>query len=71
MFKASLTIHKDPKGKLEVLAVSENADVALKAFLSCDKPGEVQYQRAGRIEKQKKIDAPVKKATKKAAKKAE
>ena len=71
MFKASLTIHKDPKGKLEVLAVSENADVALKACLSCDKPGEVQDQRAGRIEKQKKIDAPVKKATKKAAKKAE
>lgn len=71
MFKASLTIHKDPKGKLEVIAVSEDAEITLKAFVSCDKPGEVQYHRHGRIEKQKKIDAPVKKATKKAAKKAE
>jgi len=67
MFKASLTLHKSPKGKLTVLELSEDAEKCLKAYQTCKEPGEIQYIRAGRIEKQKKIaaTAPKKKVAKK------
>jgi hypothetical protein len=69
MFKASLTLHKSPKGKLTVLELSEDAEKCLKAYQTCKEPGEIQYIRAGRIDKQKKIaePEPKKKAAKKVA----
>jgi hypothetical protein len=71
MFKPSLTVHKDPKGKLKVLVCSENADEAIAAYKVCEDPGEVQLIQRGHFQKAKPVKAPVKKATKKAAKKAE
>ena len=71
MFKPSLTVHKDPKGKLTVLVCSENADEAITAYKACTDPGEVQLIQRGHFQKGKKIKAPEKKVAKKAAKKAE
>jgi len=69
MFKPSLAIHKSPKGKLTVLALSEDADDAAKAYAECKESGEVQLIIRGQLQKQKKIDAPVEKPkAKKAAK---
>ena len=67
-FKASITIHKSPKGKLTVLEASEDADKCLQSFIGCKEPGELQYHRSGRLEKSKKIPVVEKKATKKATK---
>ena len=69
MFKPSLTVHKDPKGKLTVLVCTEKADEAIKAYRGCSKPGEVQLIQRGHFQKSKKIKAPAKKAAKEAAKK--
>jgi len=54
MFKPSLTVLKDRKGKTEVLVCSEDATECLDAFAKCDKPGEVVYIRKGTLEKRKK-----------------
>lgn len=69
MFKASLAVHKSPKGAVKVIACSENADVAVDAYVNCKDAGEIQLIIAGRLQKQKKIAAPVEKPkAKKAAK---
>ena len=60
MFKPSLTVHKDPKGKLTVLVCSEDADKAIQAYKACKDPGEVQLIQRGHFQKQKKVAAPVK-----------
>ena len=66
-FKPSLTIHKSPKGALSVLACSEDADDAVKAFEGCADAGEIQLIIRGQLQKARKIDgapAPKKRATK-------
>jgi hypothetical protein len=63
-FKASATIHKSPKGALKVLACSEDADEAVNAYVDCKDAGEVQLIIAGRLQKQKKIEAQEKPAKK-------
>jgi len=70
MFKPSLTVHKDPKGKLTVLVCSENADKAIEAYKACKDPGEVQLIQRGHFQKQKKVltEPVAKKAAKKATK---
>lgn len=69
MFKASLAIHKSPKGKLTVLACSEDADDALNAFNECKDEGSVQLIIRNQYQRQKPIEAvPAKAAKKKAAK---
>ena len=68
MTKISITILKKPSGEVEVLAASDDAQVALDAFLNCDKAGEVQFLRKVSYDKRKLNEsAPVaKKAVKKA-----
>jgi len=66
MFKPSLVIPKSPKGKLTVLALSEDADDAAKAYAECAEEGEIQLVIRGQLQKQKKIDAPAEKPRKKA-----
>lgn len=66
-FKPSLAIHKAPSGALSVLACSEDADEAVKAFEACSDAGEAQLVIRGNVQKQRKIEgAPV--AKKRAAK---
>ena len=74
MFKPSLTVHKDPKGKLSVLVCSENAGEAIAAYRECQNLGEVQLIVRGHYSKHKKIKSgpvPVKKVAKKATKEKE
>ena len=59
MFKPSLTVHKSPKGKLTLLALSEDADDAVTAYANCTDEGEAQLIVRGQLQKQKKIDAPI------------
>ncbi|MGB2010556.1 MAG: hypothetical protein ACPIG6_06335 [Akkermansiaceae bacterium] len=67
MRKPSITLHVSPDGKLEVLAASDDAQVALDAFNDCNKAGDVYYCR--KIEHDKrKVNVAAKKAAKKAAK---
>ena len=67
-FKPSVTIHKSPKGALSVLACSEDADDAVKAFEGCTDAGEIQLIIRGQLQKARKIEggapAPKKRATK-------
>ena len=67
MFKPSLTVHKDPKGKLKVLVCSENADEAIKAYKACEDPGEVQLIQRGHFQKHKKVKDLVAEEKRKAA----
>lgn len=67
-FKPSVTIHKSAKGILKVLACSEDADDAVKAFETCKDAGEVQLIVRGQLQKQRKIaggQAPKKRTIKK------
>jgi len=57
MFKPSLTVHKDPKGKLTVLVCSENADKAIEAYKACKDPGEVQLIQRGHFQKGKSVES--------------
>jgi hypothetical protein len=63
MFKASITIHKSPKGKLTVLSCSENADKAVNSYVGCSEEGEVQLIIRGRIAKQKKVSKRLKRVS--------
>ena len=55
-FKASLAIHKAPSGAISVLACSEDADDAVKAFEACSDAGEIQLVIRGNVQKQRKIE---------------
>ncbi len=69
MTKVSITVLKKPSGEVEVLAASDDAQVALDAFLDCNEAGEVQFLRKVDYDKRKVNEsAPV---AKKKAKKAE
>ena len=69
MTKVSITVLKKPSGEVEVLAASDDAQVALDAFLDCNEAGEVQFLRKVDYDKRKVNEsAPV---SKKKAKKAE
>lgn len=64
MIKVSFTILKPADGsEPKVLACSEDAQVALDAFLNCDEAGEVQYLRKVLHDK-RKVNAPAKVAKK-------
>ena len=67
MNKPSITIIKKPNGDYKLLAVSDNADVALDAFKNCDEAGEVQLWIKSPHDKRKVNSSPpaAKKATKK------
>jgi len=41
MFKPSIAVHKNPDGKLKVLACSEDVDEIIAAYKACQEPGEV------------------------------
>ena len=71
MFKASLTIHKSPKGDLKILALGESAVDAVAAYNACDIPGQVQLIIRGHVQKQKKIEGVEPVAKKPRRKKAE
>ena len=69
MTKVSITVLKKPSGEIEVLAASDDAQLALDAFLNCNEAGEVQYLRKVTYDKRKvNTSKPV--AKKKAVKKA-
>jgi len=69
MTKVSITVLKKPSGEVEVLAASDDAQVALDAFLNCNEAGEVQFLRKVDYDK-RKVNAAKPVAKKKAVKKA-
>ena len=71
MKKVSFTHLIKPDGSVEVLAASEDAQVAFDAFINCDAEGEVYYQRKVSYDKRKVNASAPKPAAKKAAKKAD
>ena len=69
MTKVSFTILKPADGsEPKVLACSEDAQVALDAFVNCDEAGEVQYLRKV-IHDKRKVNKPAPAPAKKSAKK--
>jgi len=64
MKKVSITHLVKPSGEVEVLAASEDAQVAYDAFINCDAEGEVCYSRKISFDKRKVNTAPAKPAKK-------
>ncbi len=67
MKKVSITHLVKPNGEVEVLAASEDAQVAFDAFINCDKEGEVCYSRKITYDK-RKVNESAPKVAKKAPK---
>lgn len=68
MKKVSITLLTKPDGQVEVLAASEDAQIAFDAFKDCDEAGEVQFLRKVAYDKRKVNTAAPKAAKKKSAK---
>jgi|14BtaG_2_1085337.scaffolds.fasta_scaffold31075_3 acylphosphatase len=69
MKKVSITHLVKPNGEVEVLAASEDAQVAYDAFINCNEEGEVCYSRKISYDK-RKVNEPAPKPAKKATKRA-
>ena len=69
MKKVSIAHIIKPDGSVEVLAASEDAQVAFDAFINCNAEGDVYYARKIAYDKRKVNTARPKPAAKKAAKK--